>query len=331
ESGSDKPAAFLEEIGISNLPLYTDGGGAVFQELRRRGLAIGIAFSGVGVFSLVAMPWVQWVIEVDGWRTACWLLAAVVAVVVVPLNLIFQRRRPEDLGLRPDGDGAPAAQAGAEPPSNVVDPAWVAVEWTLGRAMGTARFWWLALANFSGLIAYYTILVHQTRFLIDVGFDGETAALALGLVGTFGVASLMGLGALSDRWGREVVWTIAMLGYVMCYGVSLALEAAPAWALMAAMVIAQGLIGQGMATCFASMPADLFQGPNFGKIFGVLSLAATSGGAAGPWLAGALYDHFGSYQPAFTLCIGAALVAILAAWMAAPRKVRRVAGQIGKA
>ena len=299
--------------------------------VRRRGLAIGIAFSGIGVFSLIAMPWVQHVIEVDGWRTACWLLAAVVLVVVLPLNLIFQRRRPEDLDLWPDGDAAPVATAGGQLASNVVDPAWVAVEWTLRRAMGTARFWWLALANFMGLIAYYTILVHQTRFLIDVGFDGETAALALGLVGTFGVASLMGLGALSDRWGREVVWTIAMAGYVMCYGLSLALEAAPSWALMAAMVIAQGLIGQGMATCFASMPADLFQGPNFGKIFGVLSLAATSGGAAGPWLAGALYDNFGSYQPAFAFCVGAALMAIFCGWMAAPRKVRRVAGQIREA
>ncbi|MEC7572208.1 MAG: MFS transporter, partial [Pseudomonadota bacterium] len=226
---------------------------------------------------------------------------------------------------------APVATAGGQLASNVVDPAWVAVAWTLWRAMGTARFGWLALANFMGLIAYYTILVHQTRFLIDVGFDGETAALALGLVGTFGVASLMGLGALSDRWGREVVWTIAMAGYVMCYGLSLALEAAPSWALMAAMVIAQGLIGQGMATCFASMPADLFQGPNFGKIFGVLSLAATSGGAAGPWLAGALYDNFGSYQPAFAFCVGAALMAIFCGWMAAPRRVRRVAGQIGEA
>ena len=102
-------------------------------------------------------------------------------------------------------------------------------------------------------------------------------------------------------------------------------------ALMAAMVIAQGLIGQGMATCFASMPADLFQGPNFGKIFGVLSLAATSGGAAGPWLAGTLYDNFGSYQPAFAFCVGAALMAIFCGWMAAPRKVRRVDGQIREA
>ena len=55
-------------------------------------------------------------------------------------------------------------------PSNVVDPAWVSVEWTLGRAMRTGRFWWIVLAYFCGLFAWYAVQVHQTKYLVEVGF-----------------------------------------------------------------------------------------------------------------------------------------------------------------
>ena len=106
--------------------------------VRRRGLAIGIAFSGVGIGSIVLLPWLQLVIARDGWRSACWLLALITLVVVVPLNLLL-RRRPQDIGLHPDGDAAPDTPCGRRPPRNIVDPAWAATEWTLARALRTAR------------------------------------------------------------------------------------------------------------------------------------------------------------------------------------------------
>ena len=70
---------------------------------RNRGLAVGIAFSGVGVGALIIMPTFQWVIDTRGWRDACIAMAIVVAVGIIPLNLFFQRGAPEDMGLAPDG------------------------------------------------------------------------------------------------------------------------------------------------------------------------------------------------------------------------------------
>src|SRR5438477_1767866 len=69
--------------------------------VRRRGLAIGIAFAGVGAGSIVLLPWLQILIARDGWRTACWTLAVMVIVLLMPLNLLL-RRSPADIGLRPD-------------------------------------------------------------------------------------------------------------------------------------------------------------------------------------------------------------------------------------
>src|SRR6185295_9914309 len=100
--------------------------------VRRRGLAMSLAFSGVGVGSMILLPWIQTMIGRSGWRAACWAMGLLVLLLLVPLNLLL-RRRPQDMGLEPDGDRTPAAGAVARP-SNVVDAAWTAVDWTLARA-----------------------------------------------------------------------------------------------------------------------------------------------------------------------------------------------------
>ena len=294
--------------------------------VRTRGLAIGIAFSGVGVGSILMLPWIQAMIVRSGWRTACYATAAVVLLAALPLNLL-QRRRPEDLGLLPDGDAAPPSATGRTHPANVIDPVWASIDWTLGRAARTARFWWIIVGFLGGLFAWYAVQVHQTKYLIDLGFAPSLAAWALGLVGFGGIVGQIALGHLSDRVGREWVWTVACGGFVICYLVLLALPTHPTPALLYVMVGAQGLLGYGLASVYSTIPAEIFQGRHYGKVFGTLSLASSSGAALGPWVTGALHDYTGSYVLAFQLGIAASVISAIAVWLAAPRKVRAVAGR----
>src|SRR5262249_23002180 len=94
-------------------------------------LALSIAFSGVGAGSVIVLPWLQSLITNTGWRSACWALGIIVLGTLAPLNLLL-KRRPEDLGLEPDG--AFSGSGGATRTENIVDRAWAAVEWTLGKA-----------------------------------------------------------------------------------------------------------------------------------------------------------------------------------------------------
>ena len=298
--------------------------------VRRRGIALGMAFSGVGVGAVVLFPWLQAMIVGAGWRTACWAMAALL-LVLVPLNALFQRLRPEDMRLAADGESMRAA--GAEmgrPAANVVDAAWVAVEWTLARALRTPRFWWLFGAFFTSLFAWYAVQVHQTKYLIEVGYAPVAAAYALGFVGLAGVVGQIGLGHLSDRIGREWVWTISCAGYVMCYAILLLMrqDPTPARALLYAMVLSQGVLGYGMSSVYGAIPAELFQGKHYGSVFGVLSLGASAGAGTGPWVTGVLYDRTGSYALAFWLAIVFSIASVVCIWLAAPRKVRAVAGRI---
>jgi sugar phosphate permease len=293
--------------------------------VRKRGLAVGIAFAGVGIGSITLLPWMQMLIERAGWKTACWTLGLLLLVVLAPINLLL-RKRPQDLGLQPDGDAAPAANA--ERVSNVIDHAWAATEWTLARAIRTQRFWWLALAFFTALYGWYAVQIHQTKYLIEIGFSPSTAAWALGLVSLVGIPGQIWLGHLSDRIGREWIWTAAVLGFAICFASLIALQQAPSLALVYVMVLSQGFLGYGATSVMGAVALELFEGKHFGSIYGTLTLAALAGGAAGPWLTGVIHDRTGSYEAAFWICFLACALSVLAIWMAGPRQIRAVAGQM---
>ena len=295
--------------------------------VRRRGLAISVAYSGVGVGSIVLLPWLQDLIGRAGWRASCWALSILILALLAPLNLLL-RRRPEDLGLEPDGDDAPPGSPAANRTANVVDLAWAAVDWTLGRAMRTARFWWIMVGYFCGLFAWYAVQVHQTKYLVEIGFSPTDAAWALGFVSLAGIPGQIALGHLSDRIGREWVWTVGSLGFALCYLALLLLRHAPTPTLLYLMVVSQGMLGYGLTSVVGAIPAEIFQGRHYGTIFGTLMLASIVGGAAGPWVTGALYDATGSYTLAFSLAIGASVLSAVAIWLAAPRAVRAVAGRV---
>jgi MFS family permease len=294
--------------------------------VRRRGLAIGMAFAGVGIGSVTLLPWVQLMIEQTGWRTACTAMGIIVFVVLAPINLLLHKR-PEEIGLLPDGDAAPTATS-AKPVSNVVDPVWANTEWTLALAMRTARFWWICIGYFSGLYIWYAVQVHQTKFLLDIGFSSSVGVWALGVVSLLGIPGQIYLGHLSDRIGRESVWAIACFGFVICFAALVALKYMPSLPLVYLMVFTQGALGYGLTSVMGPVVLEIFQGKHYGSIFGTIMLAALAGGAAGPWATGVLFDFTGNYTAAFAVGIAVSVLSAVAIWQASPGKVRAVAGKM---
>ena len=292
--------------------------------VRRRGLALSIAFSGVGIGSITILPWQGWIIQAAGWRSACVWLGILVLALLGPLNLLL-KRRPEDFGLAPDG--MLSGSVSTDRAANVVDHAWAAVDWTLGRALRTGRFWWIAAGYFCGLFSWYAVQVHQTKYLVEIGFGPSEAAWALGSVSLVAIPGQIGFGHLSDRIGREAVWMIGNVGFVICYVTLVLLRDAPTAPLLFAMVLAQGSLGYSLTSVMGAIPAEIFEGRHFGSIFGTVMVAAILGGAAGPWVTGVLYDATGSYSIAFWIAAGCSTISILAIWLAAPGKVRTVDGR----
>ena len=228
-------------------------------------------------------------------------MGLLVLFVVGPLNLLV-RRKPQDIGLLPDG-GSHAAD-GTRRPSNIVDPAWTSIDWTLARAMSTGRFWWIVLAYFCGLFAWYAVQVHQTKYLIEVGFSPLVAAWALGMVSVVAIPGQIGLGALSDRVGREWVWSAGCCGFAVCY-------AAPG-------VRADVCHG---ANCRGDLRGTALRRHlrhDHGRIDRRRRRRTLD----------KIHDATGSYRLAFLLAVACCVISVVAIWIASPRRVRMVPGRI---
>jgi MFS family permease len=170
--------------------------------------------------------------------------------------------------------------------------------------------------------------VHQTKYLVEIGFSPALAAWALGGVSLAGIPGQIALGHLSDRIGRELVWAIGCLGFVCTYVALLVLRTDPSLALLCLVVVPQGFLGYGLTSVLGAIPAEIFEGRHYGVIFGTLALSLIVGGAVGPWLTGALHDWTGSYASPFWIAILLSALSAIAIWRAAPRKVRVVAGRL---
>jgi MFS family permease len=148
------------------------------------------------------------------------------------------------------------------------------------------------------------------------------AAWIVRLVGLGSIVGKAGGGWFSDRFGREVTYTLGMASVAAGVGALglLALSARPGWAYVYGL-----LAGVGYAVTAPLIPAvvsDLFPGRNFGAIFGALHVANALGASLGPWVGGRVFDTTGSYAAAFVSALLTLLVTTLALWVAAPRRRR---------
>jgi MFS family permease len=285
---------------------------------RRRGIATGVMLSGASVGALVIVPGAQHLVDVYGWRTAYTLLGILALGCLVPLNALWQYHKPSDIGLDPDGLAVPPTKMPLQPSASPVAP------WTLWRAIGTTRFWLLfALVCCLGWMSNMAS-VHQIAHMISNGFPTMVAASIVGMLSLLRAASSMLCGGLSDRFGREMIFSLGTL--LCCIGLALLVllrQSAPVW-LLYGYALAFGLGNGVFASVYAAATADLFFGPFLGTIFGVLELGWGLGGFAGSWFGGYWYDRWGSYHGVFAMTVGVSLLSCLAMWLAAPRRLRQL-------
>jgi MFS family permease len=293
----------------------------------KQGVAVGFASAGIGLATVLMVPFSQYLISSVGWRTAYLVLAVVALLGVVPQTALLQVGRPEDLGLKADGRSADGRVGVSPRPSRemkVVDAAWVARPWTLGTAVRTARFWLLTAAISLAVFAQQVIFVHQAAFLVDGGYDKMVAASAVGLVGFLSIFGKVALGELGDRIGRERTYTGAAVA--LSLGVLLLMLARVVPSTLILVVYAVVFAGGYAATSSVVFPstADVFAGKNFGSIYGAVGLGQGVASALGAWAAGYIFDVTGSYIAAFGMAMLASMLSCVCLWIAAPRLVRRV-------
>lgn len=279
---------------------------------RKRGLAIGIAMAGIGLGMQILVPAAQIIISQYGWRTAYCIMASFILITVLPLNIIFQRKDPREVGQHPDGvsseetTGKYPSEAGPPESCRTCSP----VVWTVHACLRSKQFWFLCASFFFTPLAVQGTLIHQVASVIDRGFSAVQGAFFFGLAGIMGSAGKILFGWLSDRVGREKAFGLG-LGCAFLGVLSLMLLR-PDWpGLLYGYAILFGFGYGSIAPIIPARTADLFLGPHFGKILGMLSLGGGVGGALGVWLSGKIYDLTAHYNVSFIISLIALVVAVV--------------------
>ncbi len=275
----------------------------------RVGTAIGIASGGIGVGIFGFVPLSQILIDHFGWRWAYRILAGLLLAWTVPGALTLIKDPPVVAPL-------PAGHVPALP----TDGHASMPHWTPLTALRSRRFWLLGATFFSGNFVTQMLLIHQVAYLVDHGIPAMTAAWIGGAVGLISIPGKVGWGVLSDRAGRERAYSLAF----GCVATSLGALVLAGWHQTTVwLIVYAALFGLGYAVMAPVPPAatgDLFGGPGFSTIYGLIYMLAGLGLAAGTWGAGWVFDTSGSYALALWLALAMAVLSPGLLWAAAPRR-----------
>ena len=289
---------------------------------KKRGLASGIAVSGIGLGTFLLVPMSQQFINWWGWRLTFVITGCLILIILAPVNAFFLRHKPEELGQFPDGVNPADTQDNNHSRTKPISQQ--NSDWTLRKAIHTVRFWALILFPFLALFGIYIILVHNVRFLVDQGVAKMTAAFIFAIVGILSSIFRIFWGWLSDRISRELTYSSGIICACLGVGSLLLYETTGSRIFIYSYATFFGIGWGATAPMFMAVAADLFRGRIFGLIYGFIEAGIGIAGALGAWIAGFIFDKTQSYQAAFVLVIIAFLLSGCLVWLAAPRKYRDI-------
>jgi MFS family permease len=280
------------------------GGGAVgmvpaaallnvwFKE--RLSTAIGVAYAGFGVGSLVLVPLTQVLIDTQGWRFAytsqgVGLLAVALVAAAVPWK-----------GIAPPRHLHAAGSAAGHP---------------LRAALRERRFWLLAQVMFFTALGMYLVLPQSVAYLADIGFTPLRAATAVGTAAMLSVAGVSGSGWISDRFTHRRAATLSFIGTALGIGMLFALTYHASDWLLLGYVLLFGVCQGARGPVVASLSAKLFAGRGQATVYGAIYALMSVGTAVGALLSGVLHDVTGGYRAGFLLALASLACAAAPFWL----------------
>jgi len=258
----------------------------------RRGLAGGIASSGVGAGTLLVPVLVTLALSQMPWREGMRSLAlGVLLLGFMAASLLKRAPSPANTGT--------AAASGL----------------SLRETLRTPTFRWFYLAVVLASPVMFIPFAHVSASARDLGLD---ESLAVGLVGLIGMGSLVGrfaIGVLADRLGRAPTLVLMQLSMGASY--ALWFSAQGAWGLMG-FALWFGLSYGSIVSLLPAICMDYFGAKSVAGVVGTLYSGAAVGNLLGPVLAGAVFDATGHYHAVMGVCLG---LAAMATW--ATQQMRR--------
>lgn len=276
--------------------------------IRKRPAAFAVLTPGRSISGIVLVPIAHLLMTTYSWRAVYLAVGLAELLVLAPLCWLVVRRRPEDVGLLPDGAAPPSAgvRASAQAGTHVhlfPDPVW-----TRGQVLRTRTYWLLAAGFFLVALPSSSIYIHMGSYMQDKGLTAAAAAAGLGVYG-FGALCGRPVWAFvvthsNIRWALTAFalsYATAILGYTV---------AASQWTLYTA-VFFLGLIIGGSAQLVGQVWPDYFGRRVVGAITGLATLVNMPATASGALILALALEATGSYTPILLVWAGIAYTSAL--------------------
>lgn len=261
----------------------------------KRGLASGIAVSGIGVGTLVVPSVAAELISWAGWRDA-YMLLAFGPLVIGTIAAWLIHGRPADRGLAPDGGPSLTAAKAAAPVYGL----------TLAEASRTRPFWIFFFAFVILSVGIFIPFVHMVPYAIDHGLSVEDGAALIGLIGVGSTLGRFLLGGFADRFGRRLTMAALFAGMGACFFIWLGSEGFLGLGIFAALF---GACYGGFVALAPAVAADYFGARAVSSILGVLYAGVAFGTLIGPPFAGYVFDWMASYTLPILLSVAVSAIA----------------------
>jgi MFS family permease len=256
---------------------------------RRRGSALALISSGNYLAGALWPPIFEHAIAYAGWRETMLYYGLLECVIIVPLAALFFSHPPETI------QPAPAAKTGAAP----------------DRILGWPPSFVFALMCIAPVLCCIPMAMPQTHlvaFCSDLGIARSVGAVMLSVLLGTAFLSRQLWGAISDRIGGLATVLIgsawqcaAMIAFLLTQNETGLFTVAAAF----------GLGFSGIIPAYVLAVREIFPAHEASWRIPTLLMFSGTGMAAGGWLAGLLYDHFGYYAPAFAFGIGTNILNLL--------------------
>lgn len=277
----------------------------------KRGLAIGIATSGIGLGTVIMSPVADRLIAGYGWRGSYLALAAIALLVMVPCAQLV-RRSPGEVRARAKSEapGPPGASSQSE-----------AGAYSVRQALANRDLWLVLSIWFLCSWSIFIVMAHVVRHGIDLGFTSMQASSVLSVVGGANIFGRLIMGRVSDSIGRKQA---ALICALLLSAAMLFLTMASNLWMFYMFAVVFGFSFGGISPPIAAFIGETFGLRHLGAIMGIVEIGFTAGSAFGPLFAGYVFDASGNYVFAFLSgTIAMVLVAALICFLRGPIATRR--------
>lgn len=265
---------------------------------RHRSLAVSLVSAGMGMAPMTMAPLAAWLVSVRDWRTSMLLIAALAAVVMIPVSLLV-RRAP---ALDPESAHAAAAPAFAGAPAAM----------SVADALRSPQFMVLVLTNFFCCATHSGPIFHTVSYAVTCGIPLIVAVSIYSVEGLAGMGGRIAFGTLGDRLGAKRMLVAGLLAQALGALGYYFVRTLDGFYAVATLF---GFIYAGVMPLYSVLARENFPLRMMGTVIGGCAMAGSLGMAAGPVAGGLIVDAFGSYGwlylGSFAIGIGAFLIATM--------------------